>query len=108
VLNNIFFDSGKADLRPESFAELDKLQKLLKQNPTLQVEISGHTDNVGKDSENQILSEKRALSVLDYLIKNGANVLNIKSIGNGSKKPMLPNYSEENRQINRRIEMKIL
>ena len=108
VLNNIFFDSGKADLRPESFAELDKLQKLLKQNPTLQVEISGHTDNVGKDSENQMLSEKRALSVLNYLIKNGANVLNIKSIGYGATKPIFPNDREENRQINRRIEMKIL
>ncbi len=108
VLNNIFFDSGKFDLRPESFAELDKLQKLLKQNPTLRVEISGHTDNVGKDSENQILSEKRALSVLNYLLKNGANSLNIKSLGNGASKPILPNDTEENRQLNRRIEMKIL
>jgi outer membrane protein OmpA-like peptidoglycan-associated protein len=108
VLNNIFFDSGKADLRPESFAELDKLQQLLKQNPTLQVEISGHTDNVGKDSENQVLSEKRALSVLNYLTKNGVNVLNIRSIGYGAAKPLLPNNSDENRQINRRIEMKIL
>ena len=108
VLNNIFFDSGKADLRPESFAELDKLQKLLKQNPTLQVEISGHTDNVGKDSENQILSEKRALSVLNYLVQNGVNSLNIKSLGYGASKSILPNISEENRQINRRIEMKIL
>ena len=108
VLNNIFFDSGKADLRPESFAELDKLQKLLKQNPSLKVEISGHTDNVGKDSDNQLLSEKRALSVLEYLVKNGANVLNIKSIGYGISKPIVPNDSEENRQINRRIEMKIL
>ncbi len=108
VLNNIFFDSGKADLRPESFTELDKLQKLLKQNPTLQVEISGHTDNVGKDSENQILSEKRALSVLNYLAKNGVNPQNIKSIGYGATKPIFPNDSEENRQINRRIEMKIL
>ena len=108
VLNNIFFDSGKFDLRSESFAELDKLQKLLKQNPTLKVEISGHTDNVGKDSENQILSEKRALAVVNYLLNNGTNVLNIKSIGYGSSKPMLPNDSEENRQINRRIEMKIL
>ncbi len=108
VLNNIFFDSGKADLRPESYAELDKLQKLLKENPSLQVEISGHTDNVGKESENQILSEKRALSVLNYLTKNGVNPLNIKSVGYGATKPILPNDSDENRQINRRIEMKIL
>ncbi len=108
ILSNIFFDSGKADLRSESFAELDKLQKLLKQNPTLQVEISGHTDNVGKDSENQVLSEKRALSVVNYLTKNGVNILNIKAIGYGAAKPILPNINDENRQINRRIEMKIL
>lgn len=108
VLNNIFFDSGKAELRPESFTELDKLQLLLKQNPSLQVEISGHTDDVGKDTENQVLSEKRALSVADYLIKKGINTQNIKVKGYGKTKPIVPNTSEENRQINRRIEMSIL
>lgn len=108
VLNNIFFDSGKAELRPESFTELDKLQLLLTQNPSLQVEISGHTDDVGKDTENQILSEKRALSVADYLIKKGINTQNIKVKGYGKTKPIVPNTSEENRQINRRIEMSIL
>lgn len=108
VLNNIFFDSGKAELRPESFIELDKLQLLLTQNPSLQVEISGHTDDVGKDAENQALSEKRALSVADYLIKKGVNTQNIKVKGYGKTKPLVPNTSEENRQINRRIEMSIL
>lgn len=108
VLNNIFFDSGKAELRPESFTELDKLQLLLTQNPSLQVEISGHTDDVGKDTENQILSEKRALSVADYLITKGINTKNIKVKGYGKTKPIVPNTSEENRQINRRIEMSIL
>lgn len=108
VLNNIFFDSGKADLRPESFTELDKLRKLLSQNNTLQVEISGHTDNVGKDTDNQALSQKRALAVVDYLITKGVNATNIKAIGCGETKPILPNDTEENRQLNRRIEMKIL
>ncbi len=108
VLNNIFFDSGKAELRPESFTELDKLQLLLSQNPSLQVEISGHTDDVGKDTENQILSEKRALSVAEYLIKKGVNTQNIKVKGYGKTKPIVPNISEENRQVNRRIEMSIL
>ncbi|GGD80512.1 hypothetical protein GCM10011514_50760 [Emticicia aquatilis] len=108
VLNNIFFDSGKAELRPESFTELDKLQLLLAQNPSLQVEISGHTDDVGKDAENQALSEKRAFSVADYLIKKGVNPQNIKVKGYGKTKPLVPNTSEENRQINRRIEMSIL
>lgn len=108
VLNNIFFDSGKAELRPESFVELDKLQLLFVQNPSLQVEISGYTDDIGKDTENQLLSEKRALSVADYLIKKGINKQNIKVKGYGKTKPILPNISEENRQINRRIEMSIL
>lgn len=108
VLNNIFFDSGKAELRPESFIELDKLQILFEQNPSLQVEISGYTDDIGKDTENQLLSEKRALSVADYLIKKKINKQNIKVKGYGKTKPIVPNISEENRQINRRIEMSIL
>lgn len=108
VLNNIFFDSGKSELRPESFIELDRLYLLLKQNPTLKVEISGHTDDVGKEADNQILSEKRALSVAEYLIKKGINPQNIQTIGYGKTRPLFPNDSEENRQINRRIEMSIL
>ncbi|GAB3502768.1 OmpA family protein [Emticicia fontis] len=108
VLNNIFFDSGKAELRPESFAELDKLQKLLSQNNTLKVEISGHTDNVGKDTDNQALSQKRAAAVVEYLVAKGVNAANIKAIGYGETKPILSNDTEENRQLNRRIEMKIL
>ena len=108
ILNNIFFDSGKADLKPESLTELEKLLKLLKQNPTLSVEISGHTDDIGKDADNQILSQKRASSVVDYLVKNGANSFTIKALGYGETKPILPNISEENRKQNRRIEMRIL
>lgn len=108
VLSNIFFDSGKAELRPESFPELDKLQKLLVNNKTLQVEISGHTDNVGKDTDNLALSQKRAAAVAEYLISRGVNAANIKAIGCGETKPILPNDTEENRQLNRRIEMKIL
>jgi len=108
VLNNIFFDTGKAELRPESFIELDKLQLLFVQNPSLQVEISGHTDDIGKDIENQILSEKRALSVANYLITKGINNQNIKVKGYGKTKPIMPNISEEKRQTNRRIEISIL
>ena len=108
VLSNIFFDSGKAELRSESFTELDKLQKLLSENPTLQVEISGHTDNVGKDTDNLALSQKRAAAVVAYLVEKGANAAHIKSIGYGETKPILSNDTEENRQLNRRIEMKIL
>ena len=108
VLNNIFFDSGKAELKPESFAELDKLQKLLQQNASLTVEISGHTDNVGKDTDNHVLSEKRAAAVVAYLTAKGINASHIKAAGYGETRPLLPNDTEENRRLNRRIEMKIL
>lgn len=108
ILNNIFFDSGKVELRPESFVELDKLQLLLKENPSLQVEIAGHTDDIGKEVDNQVLSEKRAMAVADYLIKKGVNPANIKTKGYGKTKPLVANSTEENRQINRRIEMSIL
>ena len=108
VLNNIFFDSGKTDLKPESFAELDKLQKLLQQNTNLQVEISGHTDNVGKDTDNFALSEKRAAAVVVYLTTRGISPAHIKAVGYGEARPLMPNDTEENRRLNRRIEMKIL
>ncbi|RYU97020.1 OmpA family protein [Emticicia agri] len=107
VLNNIFFDSGKSDLRPESFTELDKLQKLLSQNNTLKVEISGHTDNVGKDTDNLGLSQKRAEAVVNYLISKGVNATNVKAVGYGETRPIASNETDETRQLNRRIEMKI-
>ena len=108
ILNNIFFDSAKWDLKPESTVELDKLVALLKANPTSPLEISGHTDDVGKDTDNLILSQKRAKSVLDYLVVKGVNPLKIKSEGYGKTRPFLPNNSEENRRLNRRIEVKFL
>ncbi|MFD2522634.1 OmpA family protein [Emticicia soli] len=107
VLNNIFFDSGKAELRPESFAELDKLLLLLKGNPQVKVEISGHTDNVGKDTDNLALSQSRADAVVSYLVSKGAIATNVKAVGYGETRPIAANDTDENRQMNRRIEMKI-
>ncbi|RFS14437.1 OmpA family protein [Emticicia sp. C21] len=108
VLHNIFFDSGKADLKPESFFELDKLKLLLEINPKIKVEISGHTDNVGKDTDNLSLSQKRAEAVVNYLIGKGVSATNVKAVGYGETRPIAGNDTEENRQFNRRIEMKIL
>lgn len=107
VLNNIFFDSGKADLKSESFTELDKLLLLLETNPKIKVEISGHTDNVGKDTENLALSQKRAEAVVNYMINKGIKTDRIKGVGYGETRPIANNDTEENRQFNRRIEMKI-
>ncbi len=108
ILNNIFFDTAKWDLKSESTAELDKLVALLKANPDLPIEISGHTDDVGKDADNLLLSQKRAKSVVDYLAQKGVNILKIKAEGYGKTRPYLPNNLEENRKLNRRIEVKFL
>lgn len=108
ILNNIFFETAKWDLKPESTIELDKLVALLKANPTLPLEISGHTDDVGKDADNLLLSQKRAKAVVDYLAQKGVNILKIKAEGYGKTLPYLPNISDENRKLNRRIEVKFL
>jgi outer membrane protein OmpA-like peptidoglycan-associated protein/tetratricopeptide (TPR) repeat protein len=106
VLNNIFFDTGLAVFRPESYIELFRLTEILKQNPQLKVEISGHTDNIGNDKDNLNLSQLRADAVVNYLINNGIEKNKVVAIGYGKTKPITDNNSEFNRQQNRRIEIK--
>jgi outer membrane protein OmpA-like peptidoglycan-associated protein len=108
ILKNIFFESGKFDLRPESALELQRLVKLMRENPGIKIEISGHTDNVGEPAANQTLSENRAKQVLDYLVSNGINKNRISAKGYGTTTPLAPNDTEENRKLNRRTEFKIL
>jgi outer membrane protein OmpA-like peptidoglycan-associated protein len=108
VLNNIFFDFNQSEIKPRSLAELDEVVKFLKENPNIKVEISGHTDNVGNENYNQQLSLKRAQSVVNYFSSKGIATARLTQIGYGSKKPIKPNDSEESRQINRRIEFRIL
>ena len=108
VLNNVFFETNKWDLKPESMTELNQLAELLKTNPTKKVEISGHTDNVGNDASNQTLSDNRAASVVSYLISKGVNAAQLSSKGYGESKPVASNDTEEGRAKNRRTEFKIL
>lgn len=108
VLNNIFYDFNKATLRPESEAELDRLYKLLNENPTLKIEISGHTDNVGSASYNQKLSESRAKSVVNYLLDKGIDQTRLTFKGYGFNRPVAGNDTEEGRQQNRRTEFEIM
>lgn len=108
VLNNIFFDSGKWDLREKSKSELDELILFMQDNPQVRGEISGHTDNVGEKKANLDLSLKRAKSVYDYLIKGGIPANRLVFKGYGDSQPTAPNDTEENKQLNRRIEFKIL
>ncbi|MDR1973065.1 MAG: OmpA family protein [Bacteroidales bacterium] len=108
VLNNVFFAIDKADLRDESFVELDKLVDFLKNNPDVRIEISGHTDNTGGEMRNQTLSQERAKAVVDYLAGKGIDTNRMVSIGYGSSKPVANNDTEDNRALNRRTEVKIL
>lgn len=107
-LNNIFFDSGKYDLLPESYAELDRLFKVLKDNKGLQIEIGGHTDAVGSDANNMTLSNNRANAVMNYLVKKGINTSRLSAKGFGETKFIATNDTEEGKQLNRRVEFVIL
>ncbi len=108
VMNNIFFDTDKAELRPESRAELERIIRLLGLNSQIKVEVSGHTDDVGADAYNLDLSKKRAKAVMDYLIKKGVATNRLTFQGYGKNKPRVPNSSDTNRQLNRRIEITVL
>ena len=108
VLNNIFFDFNKATLRDESIAELNQLVRLLNETPTLNIEISGHTDNVGSASYNKTLSENRAKAVVNYLTKKGISAERLEFTGYGFSQPVASNDTEEGRQQNRRTEFKVL
>jgi len=108
VLRNIFFDFDKATLRPESKTELENLIKLMNDNPNIKIEISGHTDNIGSAAYNQKLSESRAKAVVDYLIEHGIDKSRLSYMGYGFDKPIAPNDTEEGRQLNRRVEFKIV
>jgi len=107
VLNNIFFATGEYTLDDKSKVELQKLVSFLKNNPTLSIEIAGHTDDVGGDKENLELSRQRAQSVANYLAKSGLSANRFTAVGYGESNPKVPNTSEANRQLNRRIEWRI-
>jgi outer membrane protein OmpA-like peptidoglycan-associated protein len=107
-LTNIFFETNKFDLKPESYAELNRLADFLKDYDDIKIEISGHTDNTGSSSFNQKLSENRAKSVRDYLILQGCYSVNLKAVGYGFTNPLVENDSEENKAKNRRVEFKVL
>jgi outer membrane protein OmpA-like peptidoglycan-associated protein/Tol biopolymer transport system component len=108
VLNNIFFESGKAELKPESKVELNKLVQFLTNNPGVRIEIGGHTDAIGNDASNQALSEQRAKSVTTYLIANKVDAARLESKGYGKSKPLATNETETGRAINRRTEFSII
>jgi outer membrane protein OmpA-like peptidoglycan-associated protein len=108
VLKNIFFDSNKYQLLPESKVELTQLLSFLNANPNVVIEISGHTDNVGDDGSNQALSENRAKSVLDYLLQHKISPSRLVAKGYGETAPVAGNETPEGRQSNRRTEFRVI
>ncbi len=105
-LNNLFFETAKYDIKPTSFPELNRLSDwILTYN--LSIEILGHTDNVGEDNDNQLLSENRAKAVKSYLVAKGCPEAKITARGFGEKQPVMSNDSVKGRAQNRRVEIKI-
>ena len=105
-LKNLFFQSAKYEIEKKYFKELDNLIVLLKEKD-IDIEIAGHTDNIGNDINNQILSEKRALSVKSFLVKNAIDPKRITCVGYGENQPIYDNNTAEGREKNRRIEIRI-
>ncbi len=107
TLQNVAFLSGKTEFETPSVKELDKLVNFMKAHPKYILNISGHTDNVGSETRNRTISQKRANAVKRYLIKKGINKERIKSIGYGEKYPKVDNTTPENRKANRRVEVHV-
>jgi outer membrane protein OmpA-like peptidoglycan-associated protein/tetratricopeptide (TPR) repeat protein len=108
VLKNIQFETGKYELLPESYIELDKLVVMLSENPKIKVQIVGHTDNVGKENDNQLLSSQRAKVVVDFLSSKKIAFDRLTSKGMGAQDPIADNQTEQGRALNRRTEMLVI
>ncbi len=108
VLENIFFETNKATLKPESYAQLEQVLKFMNSNPSVRMEISGHTDNTGSLKYNTKLSQSRAEAVVQYLVERGIDASRFDAKGYAFTQPIAPNDTEEGRAKNRRVEFKIL
>ncbi len=109
VLRNIYFDYDKATFTTASYNELNKLESMMRQNPDISLEISGHTDSYGHWQYNRALSQRRAEAVKDFLTKKGIDPRRIRAVGYGESRPLASNDDEkEGRELNRRVEFKVL
>ena len=108
TLKDVFFDTGKSTLKPESDKALDQLAEYMKLKKTLVIEIAGYTDNVGNNLANQKLSEDRANAVRNYLIKKGVDAARLTAKGYGDSDPVASNDTEDGRQQNRRTEVHVI
>ncbi|MEJ1240380.1 OmpA family protein [Chryseolinea sp. T2] len=109
ILRNLYFDFDKATFKTESYTELNKLENMMAQNPTMSIEIAGHTDAVGTKEYNQNLSVRRATAVKNFLVKKGIDQRRVKAVGYGKSRPLASNDDEQDgRELNRRVEFKVL
>ena len=104
VTNNILFETGKATLKSESMAEIQKVADFMKKNPSVRFEVQGHTDNQGSDAVNDPLSQQRAEAVVKALEQLGCDPFNMRAVGKGSHEPVASNSTDEGRAKNRRVE----
>ena len=107
ALRNVFFETGKSEVKIDSYPELDRLIQLMLDVPTLKIELSGHTDNVGNDEYNLNLSQRRADAVRAYLTSRGVDKSRVFAVGYGESKPVDSNDTKEGRANNRRTEFEI-
>jgi outer membrane protein OmpA-like peptidoglycan-associated protein len=108
ILKNVFFETGSADLKPISQVELNGLRDLLNLYPAMRIQINGHTDDIGTDSDNMLLSDRRATSVKNYLIQQGISAARLQAKGFGETRPIEPNTTDTGRAKNRRTEFMVL
>lgn len=108
TLRNIYFERSEAEVLPQSYPELGKLIRVLKDVPSLYIRVEGHSDNIGDKDLLQKLSEERAQSIKDYLVQKGINPVRIETIGYGDAFPLNDNMTESERKRNRRVEIRVL
>jgi peptidoglycan-associated lipoprotein len=108
VLENIYYDLNKADIRPDAATELDKLVQILKDNPSIRIELSSHADARATDAYNDDLTQRRAQSAVDYLVSQGIASERLSAKGYGKRQLIIQNaQTEEEHQVNRRTEFKV-
>jgi OmpA-OmpF porin, OOP family len=107
-LRSVLFKQSLPDLLPESYDELNMVVEFLKANPTVEIELAGHTDNAGNAKANIKLSRDRAMRIKNYLSEQGIDARRMKGVGYGGSKPIASNKTEEGKKLNRRVEFKII
>ena len=104
----VYFDTDEYELRPETIQELDNIARIMKANPNINISIEGHTDSRATDEYNVTLGQNRADAAYDYLVRQGISPKRLVTVTYGERRPVVPNTSPENMQLNRRTEFKVL